>query len=141
MNDCVARKSKTDMLVFAMEGSFPPSRGVRSHLDLAAPLLDARCPPADTLGMLADRQIRSHDLAIVAEHVAQNWPMVKSLRCEFANGLFRFFIGISPFSSEAQFKHWPLATWIENELGINDGRYLFVPPAYDEPLSGEIVVV
>ena len=124
-----------------MEGSTPPNNGRESRLNLAAPFIDSRRTSSDTRGVLADRQIRSHDLHAVAEHVTQNWTMVKSLRCEFANGFFRFFIGIRPFSARAQYNHWPLATWIENQLGMPDGCFLFVPAADDEPLNGEVVVV
>lgn len=141
MKRSLRQDSQSDILVSAMEGNLSPSSGRESRLNLVASFVDARRAPADTRGMLVDRQIRSHDLHAVAEHVTQNWPAVKSLRCQFANGFFRFFIGISPFSTNAQWNHWPLATWIENELGIRDGCYLFVPPASNEPLNGEVVVV
>jgi len=89
--------------------------------------IDQRQPPFDVMGALADHQVRRQQLQMIAEHVAEKWPEVRSVRCRFSDDLPLFSIHIERFSEAGQRRHWPLGDWIEAHLEGVKCRFLFLP--------------
>ncbi|HUT14233.1 MAG TPA: hypothetical protein VMY42_27355 [Thermoguttaceae bacterium] len=107
---------------------------------LASPIEDRRSAAPDVLGHLADRLIRPSDLALVAEHVREQWPKVSAIRCGVHGDRPYLAIHIHPFSQAAQREHWPLADWVKIALKTDDLQFFLLPPMERLPFSCEVSV-
>jgi hypothetical protein len=92
------------------------------------------------LGHLADRLIQRRHLALVAEHVQEQWPKVTAIRAGVYGDQPYFAIHIHPFSVAAQHDHWPLADWIEIALKADGFQFFFLPPMEPALFSSEVPV-
>jgi len=108
---------------------------------LACPVEDRRLAAPDVLGHLADCLIQRCHLALIAEHVKEQWPKVTAIRVGVYGEQRPYFaIHIHPFSEAAQREHWPLADWIEIALKADGLKFFFLPPMEQAPFSSEVSV-
>lgn len=114
---------------------------ISRHLtDLSAPLLDGRLAAVDARAALADLQIRGDELKSVAKTISDKWPEVQALRCSIRERRPFFTIHLRDFSQAAQRRHWPLADEIDEIIGSEECRFLFLPKTWRRLHPGEIEI-
>lgn len=110
-------------------------------LDLLEPFLDRRMCPADARGVLADLQIRDHQLQGVAD-IAMSWPVVRSIRCRAPLGMKpQLSIYLDPYTQQLRETHQPLVATLQTYLGEHSGVvYLINPQPNSPPARTDLVL-
>ena len=98
--------------------------------DIATYLSGFRSDPPDMLAYLADRNVRSPDLAKIIDYIALRWPSVSRVYTGLHPDCMYLSFELNTFSRDERKRHWPIeADFKEMYPMLSDVVFYFHGPS------------